>query len=224
MSKKEKAIDYASELENSYKRWEELYIKGGSDPCWADGEGLWLVKNHIIHYKEQLTKQENSFFGLPDAYYRDLPPDVPRDYMARPDEIRENARKAMEIIEADENLKFVREQSKNLSAKQYDQLCIRYILGYAENIRTAIDKDDLITMRRYGNPERYLDSFRSAAEKIRSPEILRNIDEQPEIYESEDEESENIVEEEYSESEQSEAEENVESEEEQDEELQLRFF
>lgn len=130
----------------------------------------------------------------------------------------------MAIIEADENLKFIREQSKNLSAKQYNQLCIRYILGYADNIRTAILKDDLITMRRYGNPERYLDSFRSAAEKIRSPEILKSINEQPEYCESEDEESEDIVEEEYSESEQSETDENVESEEEQDEELQLRFF
>ncbi|MCM1299514.1 MAG: hypothetical protein NC203_05490 [Firmicutes bacterium] len=138
----------------------------------------------------------------------------------------------MAIIEADENLKFVREQSKNLSAKQYDQLCIRYILGYAENIRSAIAEDDLITMRRYGNPERYLDSFRSAAEKMRSPEILRSINEQLEYCESEDEEYEDMAEEEisdvsreeYSESEQSETVENVESEEEQDEELQLRFF
>lgn len=138
----------------------------------------------------------------------------------------------MEIIEADENLKFIREQSKNLSAKQYDQLCIRYILGYAENIRTAIDKDDLITMRRYGNPERYLDSFRSAAEKMRSPEILKSINEQPEFCESEEEEYQDIAEEEisdvireeYSESERSETDKNVELKEEQDEELQLRFF
>ncbi len=87
------------------------------------------MRNHIIYYKEQLAKQENSFFDLPDAYYKNLPPDVPQDYMARPDEIRENARKAMERIDADENLKFVREQSANLSEKQLKQYCIPAIIN-----------------------------------------------------------------------------------------------
>lgn len=123
-------------------------------------------------------------FLLPDAYYRELPPDIPRDYMARPDKIRENARKAMAIINADENLKFVHEQSKNLSEKQLKRLCIPAILGYAENIRRAIAEDDLITMRRYENPERYLDSFRSAAEKLCSLEISKNENKQLPVYEA----------------------------------------
>lgn len=37
MSKREKAIDYAAELESLYERWDYLYEHGGSDPSWSDG-------------------------------------------------------------------------------------------------------------------------------------------------------------------------------------------
>ena len=94
MSKREKAVDYGAELENLYERWEHLYEHGGSDPFWSDGANANLVKNRIIYCKNKI-ENENSLFLLPDAYYRDIPPEVPRDYMARPNEIRENARKVM---------------------------------------------------------------------------------------------------------------------------------
>ena len=92
--------------------------------------------------------------------------------MARADKIRQNAARSMQKIDEDENLKFIREQSANLTEKQLKQLCIPAILGYAENLRRAISEDDLLTMRRYENPQSYLDSFQSAAQKLRSPEIL----------------------------------------------------
>ena len=128
MSKREKTVDYGAELENLYERWDHLYEHGGSDPSWSDGTNLALIRSHIINCKRKIEEQSTMFL-LPDAYYRELPPDVPRDYMAHPDEIRENARKAMTIIEADENLKFVREQSKNLSEKQLKRLCIPAVIG-----------------------------------------------------------------------------------------------
>ena len=224
MSKREKAVDYAAELENLYERWDYLYEHGGSDPTWSDGANLSLLKSQIISCKRNIDEQ-NTMFLLPDAYYRDLQPDVSRDYMARPDEIRENAQKAMAIIDTDENLKFVREQSKNLSEKQSERLCIPAILGYAENIRRAIAEDDLITMRRYGNPERYLDSFRSAAEKLCSLEISKNENRQLPVYEVEyDEEFEEDFAEECSETEWLETEEITESINDPEEDFQLKFF
>lgn len=39
----------------------------------------------------------------------------------------------------------------------------------------SIAEDDLVIMRRYENPERYLESFESAALKIRDPESTRPI-------------------------------------------------
>lgn len=188
MSRKNHETDYATALENEYARWDELFTKGGSDPFWTDGSNLSLVRNHILYYKEQLEKQENSLFGLPDIYYRETPPEVDCDYMARPDEIREIARKAMEIIDADENLKFVREQAPSLSEAQLKQFCIAAIINYAENLRRAIAEDDLIIMRRYENPEHYLESFESAAIKIRDPESTRRINDNLTVCDPEDDE------------------------------------
>lgn len=224
MSKREKTVDYSAELENLYERWDHLYEHGGSDPFWSDGSNANMVRNQIIFCKRRIEEQ-NSLFLLPDCFYREIPPELPNDFMARPDEIRENARKAMAIIDADENLKFVREQSKNLSEKQLKRLCIPAIIGYSENIRKAIAEDDLITMRRYECPDRYLDSFRSAAEKLRSLEISENENGQLPVYEIEDEEEfEDDFEEEYSESEQLETEEITESINEPEEDFQLKFF
>ena len=76
MSKRKHETDYAAELENSFARWEELFKNGGSDPFWTDGMNLNLVRNHIIYYKEQLAKQENTLLGLPEIYYRETPTEI----------------------------------------------------------------------------------------------------------------------------------------------------
>ncbi len=216
MSKRNRATDYAAELEKEYARWDEVFTKGGSDPFWTDGVNLELTRNHILHYKEQLAKQDNSLFGLPDIYYRETPPEVDPNYMARPDEIRENARKAMKIIDADENLKFVREQAPHLSEAQYKQFCIAAVINYAENLRRAIAEDDLIIMRRYENPERYLESFEAAAQRIINPECTRRINDNLTICDPENDEDFD----EYSETEQDEEAEISEPE----EDFQLRLF
>ena len=175
MSKRKHETDYAAELENSFARWDELFKSGGSDPFWTDGMNLNLVRNHIIYYKEQLAKQENTLLGLPEIYYRELPPVVDCDYMARPGEIRENARKAMDIIDADENLKFIREQQPTLSEQQIKEWYITDVINYAENLHRAIREDDLVIMRRYENPERFLESFSAAARQIKDPESQQKI-------------------------------------------------
>ncbi len=221
MSKRGQRTDYAAELEKSYARWDEVFTKGGSDPFWTDGVNLELVRNRIISCKQQLEKQENSLFGLPDIYYRELPPEVDCNYMARPDEIRENARKAMEIIDADENLKFVREQAPSLSDAQYKQFCIAAVINYAENLRRAIAADDLVIMRRYEHLDSYLESFEAAAQKIKNPECTRRINDNLTICDPEDDED---FEEECSETEQDEGEEISESESEPEEDFQLRLF
>ncbi|MDE7399248.1 MAG: hypothetical protein K2N06_06935 [Oscillospiraceae bacterium] len=217
MSRKNREIDYAAELEKSYARWDEVFTKGGSDPFWSDGVSLNLIRNQILFYKNQLAEQGNTLLGLHDVYYRETPPEVDCNYMARPDEIRENARKAMEIIDADENLKFVREQSPSLSEAQLKQFCIAAIINYAENLRRAIAEDDLVIMRRYEHPDNYLESFESAAMRIRDPDCTRRINDNLTVCDPEDdEEFEDDFDEECSETEQSESE--------PEEDFQLRLF
>lgn len=200
MRKRSQQTDYAAALEQAYERWDFLREHGGSDPFWPDGVSMNLVRNHIIYYKNQLAKQEDTLFGLPDAYYKETPPETDCNYMARPDDIREDARKAMERIDADENLKFICEQSPSLSPQQLKQWCIPAIINYAENLRRAIAEDDLVIMRRYRNPERFLESFESAALKIRDPESTRpingNLTWRPPGYEEDCEDDEDLYEDE----------------------------
>lgn len=201
MSKSGKNVDYAAALENSFARWDFIHEHGCSDPFWADGVNMNLVRNHIMYYKQKLS-EEATLFLLPEAYYLEVPPEVDNNFMARPEEIRQNAVRSMQIIDEDENLKFVREQSVHLTEKQLKQLCIPAILSYAENLRRAISEDDLLTMRRYENLNGYLESFKSAAQKLRSPEILAGMDSIPDY---EDEEYEELDEVDCTEIEQTEA-------------------
>ena len=203
MSRKNRETDYAAALENEYARWDELFTKGGSDPFWSDGVSLSMVRDRIIACKAQLAKQENTLFGLPEVYYRETPPEVDYSYMARADEIRENARKAMKIIDTDENLKFVSEQAPSLSEAQLKQFCIAAIINYAENLRRAIAADNLVIMRRYEHLDSYLGSFESAAIKIRDPQSMRRINDNLTVCDPEDDED---FEEESSETEQDEGE------------------
>lgn len=187
MSRKHET-DYVAELENDYARWDKVFTEGGSDPFWTDGVNLSLIRSQILYCKEQLSKQEDSLFGLPEVYYRETPPEVDPNYMARSDEIRENAHKAMEIISADENLKFVREQFPSLSEQQRKRWCLSAIINYAENLRQAIAADDLLAMRLYEHLDRYLESFESAAIKIRNPESTRRINDNLTVCDPEDDE------------------------------------
>lgn len=224
MSRKHET-DYAAELENDYARWDKVFTEGGSDPFWTDGVSLSLIRSQILYCKEQLAKQENSLLGLPEAYYRETPPEVDCDYMARPAEIRENARNAMEIINADENLKFVREQFPSLSEQQKKQYCLPAIINYAENLRRAISADDLIIMRRYEHLDSYLESFESAAIKIRDPESTRRINDNLTVCDPEDdEEVGEDFDEDCSETEQENPDEISESVSEPEEDFQLRLF
>ncbi len=61
------------------------------------------------------------------------------------------------------------------SKSKLKQFCIPAIINYADDLRRAIAEDDLISMQRYENPERYLESFESAALKIRDWQCSRGI-------------------------------------------------
>ncbi len=200
MSSRNRKNDYAAELEERYARWDYVHEHGCSDPCWSDGVNANLLRNQIIYCKQKIG-EEDTLFLLPDCFYREIPPELPNDFMARPEEIRANASKAMAIIDADKNLQFVREQSKNLTEKQLQKLYIPAILNYPENLRRAIAEDDLIAMRRYENPESFLKSFESAANKLRSPEVLHVTESEPIIDETNEDFDEDSTEVEQSETE-----------------------
>ena len=54
MSRKHET-DYAAELENNYARWDKVFTEGGSDPFWADGVSLSLIRSQILYCKARKT-------------------------------------------------------------------------------------------------------------------------------------------------------------------------
>ena len=155
-------------LQDSFDCWDRLNEQGGSDPCWADGANMNLVRNHIMYYKSQMENKYSSG-DYPEIYYRETPPEVDDNYMANPEKIRADAAASIQIIEADERLKFIRENIRGLSDKQRKYLCVDTVLGYAANLKRAIAEDDLLTIRRYRDPKWVLDSFQSLAKKLSVP-------------------------------------------------------
>lgn len=173
MARKKQQEDHVQKLRESFDRWHFIYEHGCGDPTWPDGTNLDLVRTHIQIHKQQIEKTMEPD-AYPDIYYRALPPKVSQDYMAKPDEIRAKAKVSLALYKTDEDYHFLARRVDGLNPKDEKRLCVRNILNYVVGLEMAISKDDLVTMRRHGDPETYISSFRSCAEKIRELKPLEN--------------------------------------------------
>ena len=151
----------ARELTAAFARWDHIHKYGGSDPFHADGVNLFLVRNHILYFKRQiedLVRQEEETPTLfetsfPDIYYRDTPPEVSFDFMARADEIRARAVEQLSLYEQDPNFRFIRDHHEILFSKgETKDTKTAGIFPSITNVsryRTAVETDDLVSMRSY---------------------------------------------------------------------------
>ncbi len=164
-SKKESKEDFEASLKERFDRWDYLNEHGGSDPFWSDGCNMELVRGQIIYCKGKIEE-----FGepYPEIYYRETPPEVDRDYMARPDEIRENAKMSLADFEKNSDLQYIRKEAEKLSDTDAMRLSVPNVLGYERNLRSAIANDSLLEMRRYENPKHYIESFERTAQALRN--------------------------------------------------------
>lgn len=167
MAKKKQQEDYEKQLRASFDHWQNLYEYGGQDPFWPDGALLNLVRNHIYYYKYKIeeTMEPKAY---PEIYHRAIPPEVPKDYIAGADEIREKANASLALYLSDENYQYLSKRFDSLDPKQAKQLSVRNVLNYAVGLEIAIKEDDLVTMRRHRNPDTYLSSFASCVEKVKN--------------------------------------------------------
>lgn len=148
-------VDYAHDLEEEFNCWENLKNYGGRDPFWADRANINLMRNHIIYYKQKI-EENYSEKDYPAIYFRETPPQVDGEYMARADEIRQNARRTLSIFEQDENLKLIKRKLLPMNSQFLKQISAGNIAGYEIGLSVAIERDDLVAMRRYESSDRYL--------------------------------------------------------------------
>lgn len=57
MGKRKENENLAGELAESFAQWENLKEHGGSDPFYADGTNMNLVRNHIMYYKNRMVEE-----------------------------------------------------------------------------------------------------------------------------------------------------------------------
>jgi hypothetical protein len=168
-------VDYALELTKAFEYWADLYENGGSDPNWADGVNINLIRNHILNFKSMIreTMQPENYPGI---YHKPEPPIVNNNYMAHADEIRRDAEHTLKLYLNDANYRFLRDRADFLSAADREETYIDAMLGYCAGLERAIKDGDLVTMRRHRNAASRLSAFAECAAQVRaiSPERLRS--------------------------------------------------
>lgn len=93
-------------MTDKFDRWNDLYRNGGRDPFYTDGCNLNIIRNQIIALKNRIAR-EYPAESMPDIFLRETPSEVDERYMARADEIRVNAKRALGIYKADEQYRYI---------------------------------------------------------------------------------------------------------------------
>lgn len=164
MKKSNRCLAVEQKLLDAYEHWNSIYINGEEDPFWNDGYHLNVVRKHIIHLKNELK----TLGYFPAIYHKELPPLSEATYMARPDEIRANAKQVVEQIRKDKNYQYISSHYHLLDNESIKTLNVRYSYMYPVWLEDFIEKDDLISMRRQGRKDPTLfQIFKDASERIR---------------------------------------------------------
>lgn len=161
--------DWEADLIREYAHWEYLREHGGSDPFYDDAVNMELTRNHIIYAKKQLEyKYGADREKYPEIYFRKLPPETAKGYMANAAEIRDRAAEVLDSYLADSNFRYLLCNKDFLTKKEAEKISIGNVLNYAAGLAAALRNDDLISMRRHiVKPESYLESFAGCAEKVK---------------------------------------------------------
>lgn len=155
----------AASITETYERWNFYLNGGGSDPTWEDGGNMNLLRNHILYYRRQMEDicKDGNF---PEIYYRELPPEMPMKYMAQPEKIREDARRALALYKANPTYQWCRENLSRIPEKELKKSTIPAIMGYVSGLEKFIEQDKLVDMRRHCNPNYYMESFDSCRKQM----------------------------------------------------------
>ncbi|MDR0851760.1 MAG: hypothetical protein LBN36_04645 [Clostridiales Family XIII bacterium] len=172
--KKKQEEDYAERLRESHERWQTLYTQGGNDPYNADGVSMRLARNHILYYYKKI-EEEFDKKDYPEIFFKGIPPELPDEYMARPDEIRAAARASLKIYQENPDYQYILEHQDDFTQKTLDKLYVHNALAYVSGLKNEIAKDDLVMMRRHEEPEWCLYCLKACADRMKelSPEDVQ---------------------------------------------------
>lgn len=162
--------NYRRELEKDYEHWQKVFANGCNDPTWADGVNLNLIRNHIIYDKRKLEETVPAE-ELPELYYKELPPKVDPDYMAKPLQIMQNAVRYYETCTSMEEWDKLENAFDFLDENDSDQKSMRFFINRIHRLKEAIDSNDYVSMRRYTDLDDTIQKMKEYAVKLDSMEL-----------------------------------------------------
>lgn len=149
--------------------WKKVWKYGAADNMWADGITLNRIRQEMIQ-----TKQILEHFGVNDGL--SIPDEVSRSYMANEGAIRKQAERAKQGYLQDEEYQFLCRMEPDLTKQQKDKTQIMIILGKVRNLIRAVEEDNLVVMREYGNEGQFSKQISETASEVRKiPLTKRNV-------------------------------------------------
>ena len=144
MRKKKEEVqeDFVTELKSCFDDWEYMKLNGCDDPNWEDGANMNLVRNHIYYYKQKILEK----FGkdnLPEIYFKEDPPEVEEEYMAKAELIKKLAPIRLAEYKADENFKRLQMALDVLDEKQLKNCLLRPSLDMLRGLNWLFPKEIL---------------------------------------------------------------------------------
>ena len=156
--------------------WENVKTEGSSSPVWTDGQELNHIRDSIIYLKKKM--ESLNFF--PEVYYTETPPKMPYFYMVNGEEICNRAKETMQICRENDDYQFIFSHGSLLDEQQKSWICVDGILNSIRQMERFIHTGNLVEMKKYSKPDKYLKSFRICRRELE--ELLEEIEEmkQPE--------------------------------------------
>lgn len=161
-------------LEESYQLWDNQLCSGGSDPFYADGVNLNLLRGHIIRYKQQIAEDG----VLPEIYHRKTPEELPDNFMVQAENIYWNAVERFRQCKEDVDYQYL--SNLELNPKMKKGLEIINALKNVRELEIAIKGQDFVIMRRHYHQKPDFKKYREIVEN--SPERIELKSEQMSLF------------------------------------------
>lgn len=169
-------------IDREFEHWNDMCANGCNDPNWHDGVNMNLTRNHILYYYRILdgkTEQgeQLTLFSAITTDRRPVPPEVPQDYMAKPDELVEGAKRTLAAILQDENYKYLASLDKHISTLARKNSSYDNIIKYPVSLKHALETLDYPRMRSYQNTEYWINGYVGMRKRI--DEEIQRVKSQP---------------------------------------------
>ena len=140
-----------------YSEWQNIH-KYGTEQMWPDGIALAEIRRELLEIQRILIS-----YGVEVP----LPEELPAGYMARADDIRKQARACLEIYKNSEDYQYLLCREPLLTDRQKRKTQILYALAVLQNLETAIEEENLVVMRAFGNEGQYGKLLSDTASKVK---------------------------------------------------------